>query len=104
MSGNFNSLYIVNLNLNFVSVTQPLTDHNFKTVDSVEVSEVSFYSNWNMPYMMKSKSQFSFLPQSVSFTHAGSQMYNGILRILILQQIFNIDKTQINHDLHSGLV
>ena len=36
---NFNSL---NLNLNFVSVTQPLTDHNFGTMNSVEVSEVSF--------------------------------------------------------------
>ena len=27
-----------------------------------------------MPYMMKSKSKFSFLPQSVSFTQAGSNM------------------------------
>ena len=42
MSRNFNSLYVVNLNLNFVSVTQPLTDHNFGTVNSVKVSEVSF--------------------------------------------------------------
>ena len=42
MSRNFNSLYVVNLNLNFASVTQPLTDHNFGTVNSVEVSEVSF--------------------------------------------------------------
>ena len=36
------SLYVVNLNLNFVSVTQPLTDHNFGTMNSVEISEVSF--------------------------------------------------------------
>ena len=42
MSRNFNSLYVVNLNLNFVSVTQPLADHNFGTVNSVDVSEVSF--------------------------------------------------------------
>ena len=41
MSHNLNSLYVVNLNLKFVSVMQPLTDHNFKTVNSVEVSEVS---------------------------------------------------------------
>ena len=38
MSRNFNSLYVVNLNLN-LSVTQRLTDHNFGTVNSVEVSE-----------------------------------------------------------------
>ena len=38
MSRNFNSLYVVNLNLNFVSVTQPLTDHNFGTVNSVRES------------------------------------------------------------------
>ena len=42
MSRNFNSLYVVNLNLNFASGMQPLTDHNFGTVNSVEVSEVSF--------------------------------------------------------------
>ena len=42
MSRHFNSLYVVNLNLNFVSVMQPLTDHNFGTVKSVEVSKVSF--------------------------------------------------------------
>ena len=44
MSRNFNSLYVVNFNLNFVSVTQSLTDHNIGTVKSVEVSEVSFES------------------------------------------------------------
>ena len=74
MSRNFNRLYVVNLNLNFVSVTQPLTDHTFGTVNSVQRSARCNFNPWNMPYMMKSKSQFSFLPQSVSFTHAGSQM------------------------------
>ena len=42
MSRNLNSLYVVNLNFVSVSVTQLLTEHNFETVNSVEVSEVSF--------------------------------------------------------------
>ena len=62
MSCNFNSLYVVNLNLNLFSVTQPLTDHNFGTVNSVA------RCNFN---------QFSFSPQSVAFTHAGSHIHIG---------------------------